>query len=568
MLKLLIVFSVALCSFFVSAQEVYYTPPIKIPMLLSGSFGELRNNHFHSGIDIKTQGQMNVPVYSVAEGYISRISISPSGYGNVIYINHDNGTTSVYGHLNKFRPDITEYIKNIQYEKKSFRVDVPVLPGVLTLQKDEKFALSGNSGSSQGPHLHFELRNTRSENPINPLKLGFLAKDTTPPKIFALQISPLSEASHVNHSGEKVIYDVALINGKYQLKNNATIPVYGELGFAIENNDYFDETHNKCGITSMELTIDDVVYSIFEINRFSFNESRKINSYIDYEEYTKSKRRFQRTWIEACNPLSNFYFSENNGIFDPGIGSIHKVKIEIKDANKNSAVLEFLIESKYREMHATENEFTSLFVCGQSNQMSTEEFKIDLPKDALYKDLKFQYKSNEAQNGYYSTIHEIHNKTVPLNKKAAINIKTKNLIDSLQNKALLVKIDDETGEYSAAGGKYDNGWMKAEINSFGNYAVRIDTVPPEISPLSITNKNMLTETDRIRFTIYDDLAGIDKIEGLIDGKWALFEYDAKNDKITHYFDATRFELNKQHQFKLTVTDYTGNSSIYEATFNK
>lgn len=568
MIKFIFVLITVSWSFFVSGQMPYYADPLKIPMLLSGSFAELRSNHFHSGIDIKTQGAVNIPVYAVADGYISRISISPSGYGNALYIDHDNGTTSVYGHLNQFKPEIAEYIKNIQYERKTFKVDVPVLPGIFPITKNETIALSGNSGSSAGPHLHFELRNTKTEDPINPLKFGFKVKDNIPPKIFALQITPLSESSHVNNTRFKVIYDVEFLDGKYHLKTKSLIPVYGEIGFAIEANDYLDGTANKCGINSMELTIDGVIYSTIKINRISFEESKKINSYIDYEEYVKSSRRFQRTWIEPCNQLSNFEFSENSGIFDPGIGTVHQVKIEIADTDGNTSTLEFLVEGKYREMHASVNEATAIFECGKSNQFKTEEFSIELPKEALFNNFGFQYNSIEAKNGYYSAIHEIHKNTVPLNKNAVISIKTRNIEEAMQEKALLVKIDPVTGEFTAAGGKYKNGWVTGEIGSFGNYAVRLDTVPPAIIPLSITNKTTLSESDKIRFKITDDLAGIDKIEGLIDGIWALFEYDAKNNLIIHYFDPKRFELNKQHQFKLTVTDYKGNSSVYEANFNK
>lgn len=561
-------FLIVFCSFSVSAQEVYYAPPLKIPLLLSGSFAELRNNHFHSGIDIKTQGRVDLPVYCVADGFVSRISISPSGYGNAIYIDHDNGSTSVYGHLNQFRPDIAEYIKNIQYERRSFQVDIPVLPRIFQISKNEKIALSGNTGSSGGPHLHFELRNTKNEEPINPLKLGFIVRDKTSPKIFALQISPLSESSHVNYTSGKAIFEIEFADGKYQLKNNLVIPVYGEIGFAIEANDYFDGSVNKCGINSMELSADGVILSTFEINRFSFDDSRKINSYIDYEQHMKSNRRFQKTWIETCNTLSNFEYSENSGIFNPMIGAIHKVKIEIKDAHKNSSILEFSIEGKYREMNAPAKEFTTLFECGQNNEYQTEEFSIKLSENVLFNNLLFQYQSHDAGSGYYSSIHKIHKNTVPLNSTASVEIKTKNLDESLQGKALLVNIDTESGKYSAAGGKYENGWVRGEIKTFGDYAVRIDTIPPTVLPLSITNKTTLTEPDKIRFEIKDDLAGIEKIEGLIDGKWALFEYDSKNNLITHYFDAQRFELNKQHNFILTVIDSKGNSAIYEATFNK
>ncbi len=568
MMKLFLVFSIVIYSFFVSAQDVYFAPPLKIPLYLSSSFAELRNNHFHSGIDIKTQGRINLPVYSVADGYISRISISPSGYGNAIYINHDNGTTSVYGHLNQFRPDIAEYIKNIQYERKSFQVDIPFLPGIFPISKNEIIALSGNTGSSGGPHLHFELRNTKSEDPVNPLKFGFIVKDNIPPRIFALEISPLSDSSHINYTSNKVIYDVELIEGKYRVKNNIVIPVFGEIGFAIEANDFLDGSANKCGINSMELSVDGIILSTFEINRFSFEDSRKINSYIDYEQYIKSNRRFQKTWIENCNLLHNFEYSENSGIFDPMIGAVHQVKIEIKDAHRNSSILEFSIEGKYREMKAATKEFTTVFDCEKSNQYKTENFSIELPENALFNNLAFRYQIVDAGKGFYSSIHKIHENTVPLNSSAFIAIKTKDIVDSLQGKALLVNINPENGKYSAAGGKYDNNWVTGEIKTFGNYAVRIDTVPPTILPLSITNKTTLTEADKIRFEIKDDLAGIENIEGLIDGKWALFEYDAKNDMITHYFDPQRFELNKKHDFKLTVSDTKGNSAIYEATFTK
>ena len=549
-------------------QDVYYTNPVQIPMYLSGSFGELRNNHFHSGIDIKTAGTINIPVFAVADGTISRISVSPSGYGNAIYIDHDNGTTSVYGHLNQFRPDIREYVRKIQYERKSFQVDIPVLPGIFPVSKNEKFALSGNSGSSDGPHLHFEIRNTKTEDPVNPLKLGFTVTDKTAPKIFALQISPLTEDSHVNFIPGKVIFEVEFFEGKYRLKNNPVIPVYGKVGFAVEANDFFDGSANKCGINLMELMIDGVVCSVFEINRFSFDQSKNINSYIDYEEFTKSNRRFQKTWVEPCNQLKNFKYMENNGIFDPGFEGIHPVKIELKDSKGNSAVLEFSVIGKYREMPAKTSEFTAVFDCGKKNRWQTDDFQIELPENALYNNLNFEYLPEEAGEGYFSVIHHIHNNTVPLNINANISIKTKNFDERFQSKALLVNINPETGKYRAAGGKFENGRVIGEIRNFGIYAVRIDTVPPTIKPLSITENKTLTETDKIRFTITDDLAGIDKIEGLIDGIWALFEYDAKNNLITHYFDAERFEMNKLHDFKLTVTDTKENSSVYEATFFK
>lgn len=569
MKKFFLIPAMFFASYYVSAQEIYYVDPVNIPIFLSGSFGELRDNHFHSGIDIKTQGRVGIPVFAVADGYVSRISVSPTGYGNVVYIEHDNGTTSVYAHLNQFRPDIQGYIRNIQYERKSFQVDVPVLPGIFPVAKNEKFALSGNSGSSQGPHLHFEFRNTKTEEPLNPLKLGFyFINDNTPPTIYSVQIIPISSESHVNFSNNKVIFDVELVDGKYRIKNNQIIPVYGQIGFAVEAYDFVDGSANKCGINSLELTVNGILYSVFDINRFSFAESKYINSYIDYEEFVASGRRFQKTFIEPCSKLRNFNFTESNGIFDPGFEGVHPVKIELKDSKGNSAVLEFSVEGKYREMPEVKEDFTSVFVCGQTNLLKTDEFSIELPEDALYNNLLFKYEQQVAANGYFSSIHKIHNKTVPLHKNAKVAVKTKNLPESLAEKALLVNINPENGKFSSTGGKHENGWITSDIRTFGNYAVRVDTLPPTILPLSIANKTSLNEPEKLRFEIKDDLAGIGSIEGLIDGKWALFEYDAKNNLITHYFDAERFEMNKQHSFKLTVTDNRGNSSVYEASFQK
>ncbi len=228
------------------AQNEYYSSPVKIPILLSGNFAELRSNHFHSGIDIKTQGVTGFPIYSVADGFVSRIVVSPTGYGNALYINHPNGTTTVYGHLQSFRDDIAEYVKENQYLQKSFKVDLKVLPGEFQIKKDDIIAKSGNSGSSGGPHLHFEIRDTKSENPLNPLKYNFDIKDTIPPKILSLMITPLSDDSYVIDDTRKRRFPIVFYNGKYHIKNNPAVPVYGEIGFAIETNDYLNGSWNKC----------------------------------------------------------------------------------------------------------------------------------------------------------------------------------------------------------------------------------------------------------------------------------------------------------------------------------
>lgn len=550
-----------------SAQKKYYTTPVKIPIHLSASFGELRSNHFHTGIDIKTQGVTGLPVNAAADGFISRIAVSPTGYGNAIYIDHPNGTTTVYGHLKKFRDDIQKYVRNIQYKKKSFQIDVTVPPETFPVMQNEIIAESGNTGSSGGPHLHFEIRDTKTEEPLNPLKYNLPVSDSTAPKIFSLLVEPLSETSHINYSPHKKTYSVVFYDGKYHLSKNPVIPVFGKIGFAVQANDYFDNSWNKCGIYSLELFIDGNRHFALRMDRLSFDQARYINSYIDYEMYIDRKRRYQKTWVEPGNKLNIYSFLNDKGNIEIYDEDIHHVQLVLKDTYGNSSELEFNIKGDFRDVKTSVEDFLQKFKYDEENEWQNNDFQIKIPKGALYTNLNFVYKEIPSDD-YFSDIHLIDKNTVPLQENATIKIKTHNLPESLYSKALVVNIDTLTGRMYAAGGAYKDGWVESKIGYFGNYAVTVDIEPPTILPLSIKDKNTLTEANRIRFKIDDDLSGIQSYEGTIDGKWALFEYDLKNKLITYTFDKTRFEMNKRHALVLKVTDNKGNTAMYEATFRK
>lgn len=536
-------------------------------MLLSGSFAELRSNHFHSGIDIKTQGTTGIPVYSVAEGYVSRIVVSPGGYGKALYINHPNGTTTVYGHLLRFSTAIEKYVKEKQYDKKSFRVDLSVPQYLFPLKQNDEIALSGNSGSSGGPHLHFEIRDTKTEEPLNPLKYNFPITDNIAPKIFSLLIVPLSDESQVNYSTIQRSYAVVFYDGKYHLKGNPTIPVWGKIGVAIQTNDYFDGTYNKCGINLLRMAVDNEDQFTFQLNRFAFHKSRYINSHIVFDEYKNSKRRFIKTWLEPGNQLPIYNHNGSMGILSPQKDSVQNVEIELQDSYGNTSILKFSFKGSMKAMPVKTIESTAFFKYNRGNYFSNDEVEITIPKGALYKDLDFSYTKESSSNEFYTDYHFIHDKTVPLHKNATIRIKADAFPKELESKVIMANADPITGEFYAAGGEYKNGWVETSTLNLGVYAVVVDTIPPSITPLSI-KENALTESSRIRFETSDDLAGIKTIEGLLDGKWALFEYDAKTARITHYFDKERFEFNKKHTIKLTVTDYRENSSVYEGSFWK
>ena len=567
MKQIIIVLFIAL-SVNVSGQNSYYSNPVKIPMLLSGSFAELRNNHFHSGIDIKTQGVTGIPVYSVADGFISRIVVSPTGFGKAIYIDHPNGTTSVYGHLKSFRDDINEYVKNIQYEKKTFRVDLQIPENQFKIKQEEFIASSGNTGSSGGPHLHFEIRNTQTEEPLNPLNFGFPVKDNIAPKIYSLMVVPLGTNSHVDYKSSKKSYPVVFHDDAFHLNHNPIIPVYGNIGFAIQTNDFFDESNNRCGVYSIQLKIDGELYYSFKMDRFAFSESRYINSHIDYAEYQRSRRRFHKTWIDPGNKLSIYETLKNDGILEVNEEDIHHVRIELTDTYGNISVLEFNIEGKPEIVPAQETAFIRTMIYNRENHFRSGGIKADFPENAFYTDIPFTYTKKTGGKKFYSDIHVVHNESTPIHASSKLSIDAENIPEDLKSKALLVKVDTTSGKFYSAGGEYKFGWVTGNIRSFGNYAVAVDTVPPRIIPLSIQNNSELSESSGIRFRISDDLSGIDKIEGILDGKWALFEYDAKSNLITHYFDDSRFDLKKRLQLHLTITDNKENAKIYEASFWK
>lgn len=548
------------------AQQRYYIDPLKIPLLLSGSFAELRSNHFHSGIDIKTQGTTGLPVYAVADGTISRIVISPTGYGNALYIDHPNGTTSVYGHLEAFSPEIAKYVKDKQYEKHSFRVDLQIPSYLFPVKQDEEIAKSGNSGSSGGPHLHFEIRDTKTEEPINPLNFGFPVKDDIAPKIFSVLLVPLSDSSHVAYSATSKSYPVVFYDGKYHLKNNPTIPVWGEIGVAVQTNDYFNDTYNKCGINLLCMSLDNEDQFSFTLNRFSFSDTRYLNSHIVYDQYKTEKRRYIKTWIDPGNKLPSYTHNGSGGHIIPKNEQNGKIEIELQDSYRNKSVLDFSIVGKKAAV-AHDSTKGELFAYNKVNVFSTDSARMEIPAGALYSNFRFEYSTESAPDEFYSDYHFFHNNTIPLHTNATIALRTKGLPENLQSKVIMAYAHPVTGEFSAAGGRYKNGWVTTETRNLGVFAVTVDTIPPEIIPLSIVD-NKLTESSRIRFKIKDDLAGIKSIEGLIDGKWALFEYDAKTATITHYFDKERFDLGKNHTFKLTISDYRSNRAVYETHFWK
>jgi hypothetical protein len=545
----------------------YYGSPVKIPIFLAGNFAELRPNHFHAGIDIKTQGRTGIPVFSAADGYISRISISPSGYGKVLYVNHPNGTTTVYGHLEGFTNAIDEYIRNIQYEKEVFTIDQQVPEGLLPVKKGDQIARSGNSGSSGGPHLHFEIRRTKEEVYLNPLLYHMPVKDKTKPTIQSIMVYPVSDDASVSGKQTPQKFETIASGNAYQLKVKQIIQVSGKIGFGIQSIDLLDGSPNKCGIYSIKLTIDNELIYSFTMDDLVINESRYVNSHIDYERAIRSGLRLYRTWLEPGNKMSIYNTVEKHGVFKATDDKEHQVKYEITDAYGNSTNIEFAIKSKEIKMPKSEPK-GELFKYNHHNRIKNDELDFSVPEGALYSDVDFIYAKKPALSKFYSPVYQLHNPYVPLHFACPLRIKATNLPVKLQGKAMLAQIDPVTGRIFSATGKFIDGWVEGNVRVLGNYALAVDTVKPKITPLSMTDKKTGKVADKIQFKISDNLSGIESFRGKIDDHWVLFEYDLKNNLLSYVFDKKRFQFNKKHSLNLEVTDNKGNTSTYKTNFLK
>ncbi len=544
-----------------------FISPLDIPLFLSGNFGELRSNHFHAGLDIKTQGVEGKKVYAIADGYISRIKVSPYGYGNAIYVTHPNGYTSVYGHLKKFNDKIQAHVKAKQYHQESFSIQLFPSPFEFQVKQGEIIAYSGNTGGSGGPHLHFEIRDTKSEHPINPLFFGFDIEDRINPDIYSLMVYPLSEEAHVARQFSPKRFKAAGRNGQYHLVQGNVIEADGKIGLGIHGVDRMNGTGNSYGLHRIEIWLDHRLYFAQQINEFAFHEGRYINSHIDYEHYIRHKRRIQKSFVDPGNRLRIYEKIKNDGSIQIKDDSLHSVKYKLIDINGNASSLKFQLIRKDVSSLKRNSEFraTALkyFRHDEDNRFTNDEMFLQIPAHSLYKDIYFQYRKEDPIQGSLSPIYWLHEHYTPLHSYMTLSIKGETIPDSLRKRALIFSTTDGKSKY-AEGGTWKGDNISVKTRSFGGYGIAIDTVAPRIVPINIsTNANMKGKWS-IQLKVTDDFSGLKHFRGEIDGKWVLFEYDAKKNLLTYFFD-DQISPGK-HQLEFTAKDGVGNKNAYKINF--
>lgn len=543
----------------------YFAPPLDIPLNLSGSFGELRTNHFHAGLDIKTQQQEGLKLYSVADGYVSRIKVSPFGYGYCLYINHPNGYTSVYGHMQRYAPKIDAYTKREQYKLQSFSIDVFPQPGDLPVTKGEVIGLSGNSGGSGGPHLHFEIRETESEKVINPMLFGFQIKDKIPPAINSVLIVPMNDSAWVNGAQVPIGFETKASTGKCALTNATPANVYGDIAFAVHTSDGLDGNANRCGIYRIELFVDGVQVYGQRMDKLDFTTNRAMNAHTIYERFKKNRSQIHGSYRLPGNPLDIYDNLVNDGIVSFRDGKLHLCEYRVYDVKGNSSTLAFKVQSLTKGgKPPVKKAAIAHWDWEQDNAYNNGEVDIFMPAFTLYEDLDFTITKTTTIKGAYGGTYLVASPYEPVHHAYKLGINVDKVPDRLRTKAFVVRYDPDKGSRSPEGGKLENGFLYAQPSYLGYFGILVDTVPPTISSIDF-NANMKGRNS-FSFRIGDGLSGVDQIIPKIDGQWVLMEYDAKSARLTYYFDPERMTRGK-HQFELTIIDERKNSRTFTSNFD-
>ncbi len=556
-------------TFFVHSQEKkypqgYFSSPLDIPLYLAGNFGELRNNHFHAGIDIKTEGVEGKRVYASADGFVSRIKIQHGGYGKIIYIDHPNGYTTTYAHLKEFSSKIDSLVKKEQYHQESFTIDWYPDSNLIPIKKGEIIALSGNTGGSGGPHLHFEIRDTKTEHALNVLLFGLPIKDNIKPIIRGVRIYPLNDESTVNEKPSPQYFE-ALNNGtEYKL---ATTPIVSnKIGFGIETLDKINGSANRCGVYDIQLKIDNKIVFKQKMECVPFDESRYLNAHTDYQFKQTNHKWIHKSYIEPNNQLSIYEKAEQNGMINFNEPGIHEVEYIVTDVSGNSSNLKFKVNSKPEVNFAKapiHKNFAKKMYYHTANEFTSNGFLIQIPSGALYNDIDFKYHSAPHPEGRWSNIHYTHTDHTPLHEPAEIYIKC-SFPSSIPVDKLLAIRKTSSGKVRVHVGEYAVGYYSFKTKYFGDFYIYHDTIAPKIKPLNIYNGKNISSQSKFDFKISDNLAGIESYNCYIDGKWILMEYDYKKALLTHFKHGV---IGKgKHELKLVVRDTVGNEEVYKCSF--
>ena len=567
-IKYVLLFFIFLNSVVVSSAQIfsvkkypkgYFTWPVQAKKSLVANFGELRPNHYHMGLDCKTDKKENVPVYAAADGYIAKVKIEPYGFGRCIYINHPNGLTTLYAHLNDFNPALEKYITGQQYQLKSWKVFLEIPPNLFPVTKGDFIASSGNTGGSQGPHVHFEIRDTKTDKVLNPSLFGLPIADNVAPDILRLAVYDRCISTYEQ---SPKFYTLKKINGVYATSPALIITNTDKVSFGITAFDRYSASNNRNGIYEAILYEDESPVIGFQLDSISYDETRYLNAHIDYKLKSSGGPYVQH--LSRLGGYSNSIYKpvNGNGVIVIEDDSVHKIKIEVKDANGNTSFLKFDVQRGPGVAEKIKKETppyfnTSFFHPGFINLFENDNISFYLPEKALYDSIRFRYNEITPAEGY--PIYQLHNTTVPVQVYFPIKIKA---LSPLPGKMVMHRFANYKDDYAKA--EYENGWYKASFREFGNFQLMVDTMPPKIVPIGVKEGMNAAKLYRLAFVITDNTEEIKNFTATLDGNWLRFSNDKGKTFIYNFDEQCKPGA---HELKIVAEDQVGNvtEKVYHFT---
>ena len=534
--------------------------PLDIPIILSGTFAELRPNHFHAGIDIKTKGTEGFNVYSIGDGYISRIQITHGGYGKALYIKHDNGQSSVYAHLKKYSPKIEKIVKEIQYSNESYTFRVYPKENEIRISEKELIGYSGNTGRSYGPHLHYELRDDK-DRPINPLEYkNYTILDTIPPVVLGLHYKEIPQNSISGSNSSFKNLKITKISNNLFISD--TLNTSGLIGFGVNSYDRMNNTWNKMGLSDIKANLDGEEVFDMNLNSFSYDEWRHINTFIDYASYKNKKIRIQKLYIEDYNPLNMYNRSLGNGVINiKNQDKVYLYSIRLFDYNKNYTEILVPILWKEKTNYITKGlESDNIYSINKDSEYNLlfGSSSIKLSKNTFYTNKEIEIIERD-------NILSIDEDSIPVLKEITIKFNTDRYNDSLVNKTYIAKLENED-ESSFVSNNLNNGKLIADIKLLGDYMIKVDSIPPNINLIDIEDSQWISNRDKLQIKINDKNSGISSYRGTLNDKWILLEYNPMKGILTYDFNDNINNSEPKNILKVNVTDNVGNTKYLEKVF--
>jgi hypothetical protein len=533
----------------------YFRHPLDIPMQLVANFGEIRANHWHMGLDIRTQQKVNLPVYAAADGFVSRIVVEPGGFGQAIYIDHPNGYTTLYAHLNAFFPALADYVKKQQYAKQSWNIDIPIPANLFPVKKGSFIARSGSTGGSEGPHVHFEIRDTKTGKCLNPLLFNFPIADVVPPAIYKLAMYDRNKSTYEQ---TPQVISLKKAGSKYTLPSERLRVGSDKISFAINAVDHFTGTVNPNGIYCAEIMMDDKPVSQFVLNNIGYDETRYINAQVDLPYKSRGGPTLQQ--VSPLPGAMNVAYDVFNGtgIIELKDTEVHTIDIEVQDADKNTSTIHFSVQydptlgKPYIPSAAQE------LVPGQVNVVELDAFELYTTEATLYDSIHVNYEMvPDKEMGAVSALHKFLSAGIPAHDMFTVRIKPENdIAPGLRDRLVIKNVAGRRTFVSKA--SWQNGWLSAKFRQFGSFQAFVDTTPPTVNAPPIN----LSKASRLVFTPRDNFNTIKSFRAEVDGKWLCFSNDKGKTWIYHFDE--NFPPG-EHELKLTIEDEAGN--VMERTWN-